>query len=236
MLLIDESPSVSDRFLRPVARTVVNTPIGKAILTRWPVPWLFKRPLADYDFVARLFHQYQLGRLEGDILELGCFLGFGTARLAALARPSGKVVHTADWFLADFGKPETVTAVSTRRYLRLYPGLTQREVFDQNTRAFPNIAVHAGDIMKLTFPPVQCFVCSVIDAGHEDAEYYLKLSWSHTTPGGLMFLNDYLNPECPELVEAGNEFISANRDQISAMHLRKERRIIAIVKRPDSQA
>lgn len=232
-MLINEPANVADRFLRPVARTVLNSPMGKAIVSRWPLPWLFKRPLADYDFVVKLFSQYQLGGLEGDILELGSWLGFGTAELAALAKPYGKMVHTADRFPTDFGEPETVTAVSARRYLNLYPGLTQRQVFDLNTREYPDIVVHAGDIMELTFPLTQCFVCSVIDADHdaEEIRYYLELIWSHATPGGLIFVNDYGNPETLDITEATDKLVASKQNEILRLHLKRERRIMAIAKR-----
>ena len=219
---------ISNRILRPTARAIVSR-----VPVPWQlVPWVLKRPLADYDFAIDFFNQHDGGNVEGDVLELGCFLGFGTAKLAASAQTHGKTVHTADYFGVDFGKPEMVTSVSGRRYLKLYHGQTQREVFDQITRKYSNIEVYAGDITKLEFPESQRFAFSFIDAAHEyeEVEYYLKLSWSHMTPGGVLALNDYLNPETPEVTQAADDFVSKSQDMIAATGLKEERRMIAFVK------
>lgn len=230
--LINERPKIEDRIVRPIVRFLVNSSIGKKAVERLPLAWLFNRPLADYDFATRLFKQYDLGSLEGDVLELGCWLGFGTRMLAALARTYGKKVHVGDSFPTNFGRPDEISAVSARRYLKIYPGMTQREVFDLHTRGFSNIVVHDGDIMTLTFPESQRFVCSFIDADHEDREirHYLKLTWFHTTSGGLIFVNDYGNPETPEITQATVDLIADKQQEIRAVHVNRSRRIVAISK------
>ena len=206
---------------------------GRPIVSRWSIPWILRRPLADYGFIAKLFREYQLGRLKGDILELGSWLGFGTARLAKLAMPFGKVVHTADWFPVDFSDPTTVTAPSARRYIKLYRGMDQREVFDLNTRRYSNIVVHVGNVTDLTFPPDQRFVCSFIDAGHtyEIVRRCLALTLAHTAPGGLIFFDDYGNPDYPDVQRAVDEFIETNSDAILRVRRKSHRHIIAIVVR-----
>lgn len=229
MTQIHERAGIADRLLRPLARAVVNSPPGKLLASRWSLPWLFARPMADYGFVAALFKQFQLGQVEGDILEQGAWLGFGTRDLAKLAEPHGKTVHAVDVFTTDFGRPETVNG-SARRYLKTYPGMTQRQVFDANTRGCSNVVVHAGDVLKLVFPPTQRFACVVIDAGKtiEENKGYLDLAWPHTTGGGVVFVDDYGNPECPGVGQGVDQWIAEHRSEVRSIHVKSERRIIAI--------
>ena len=177
---------------------------------------------------------YQAGKLPGDVLELGSWLGFGTAKLATLAGPSGKVVHTSDLFPVDFGSPTRSPYGTVRRYVNLYRGLTQRQVFDLNTAGHSNIEVHVGNVMDLTFPSEQRFVCSLIDSDHsyEAVCRCLELVWPHTTPGGLTFLSSYGNPDYPGVKKAADEFIAANSDDILSVRRKRQRRIIVVVKSP----
>lgn len=234
----EQPGSFMDRVVRPVARAVFRSALGKRVLTGTALPWLLQRPLADYTFVDQMYRRYRLATLPGDLLELGAWLGFGTARMAALARDGGKRVHAVDWFLVDFGNPASVTAESAQRYLTLYAGMTQRQVFDRNTRGLDNVVVHDGDISVLTFAPEQRFVLSVIDAakGFDQNRQYVALAWQHTVPGGVVMVDDYGNPDAPELTAAVDQTLAELAGEIAAVHHKRDRRMVAFVKAPAAGA
>ena len=214
------------------ASLVLLGPVYRAVIKQWSIPWLLRRPLSDYGFVSRLFAKYELGQLPGDVLEIGTWLGFGTVRLATMAYPFGKAVHAADQFLVDFDNPKTKSFSTAGKYVKLYRGLTQRQVFDRNLRGHTNVVVHAGNSMKLDFPDTQRFVCSFIDGGHtvEVVSHDLTLAWEHTSPGGLVVLDDYGNDDWPDVQKVVDEFIAAHSNEI--LTLEHTRRRIGIMKRP----
>ena len=217
---------VIDRILRPIGRGVLKW-------VHLPIPeWHLKQPLADYGFVADCFEKHNLGDVEGDLLEIGVWVGFGTVKMAELAKKFDKTVHASDGFRTHFGKPETLTSVSARRYARLCAGLSQREVFDRNTAGFSNIVVHDGEHSSFELPATVTLCCSVIDGSHdyEDVQKYLAISWKHLNSGGIVILNDYQNPETPELTMAGDEFVQEYEAEIDYVDAYLPRRMLVFRK------
>ena len=71
--------------------TPANTP---------PIPAV--TDLVGYDALVNFLRVEGVDRMEGDFLEIGCFLGGGTAKLARLAQHTKKLVWVIDVFDPGF--------------------------------------------------------------------------------------------------------------------------------------
>ncbi len=58
--------------------------------------------LVGYDALVTFMRREGVDRMQGDFLEIGCFLGGGTAKLARLAQATGKLVWVIDVFDPGF--------------------------------------------------------------------------------------------------------------------------------------
>src|ERR1700722_11723255 len=91
--------------------------------------------LVGYEALVEFIRREGADQLPGDFLEIGCFLGGGTAKLARLAQATGKRVWVIDVF--DPGFDVTANASGSQMadlYEEFLCGCTQAEVFASVTR------------------------------------------------------------------------------------------------------
>ncbi len=155
--------------------------------------------------------------LPGDILEIGSFIGVGTAKLAAVARRRGKKVFAVDIFqpMADNTTCTTGRSMSSL-YSEILRGMDQREVYELNTEPFvKSIITLRGDSKNISLPKDARFCLAFIDGDHDPS--YVRndfwMAWSRLVEGGVVGFDDY-GHDLPQVTATVDELISENKLEI----------------------
>src|SRR4030042_2152130 len=106
-----------------------------------------------YEVLIDFMKQRALCKLEGDIVEIGAYMGRGTARLAKFARRYGKKVYAIDVF--DPGLDNTLSKSGIKAgdvYEAFLKGRPMSEAYQESTRGLDNIITIREDSKKGSFP------------------------------------------------------------------------------------
>jgi SAM-dependent methyltransferase len=190
-----------------------------------------------YELLVDFMRGRALHRLQGDIVEIGAFMGGGTAKLARFARDHGKRVYAVDVF--DPQRDKTQDTGGTRMcdiYEAFLQGRSQLEVYRQVTRDFDNIVTINKDSKEVEFPREQSFIFGFIDGNHQPdyvrSDFYLV--WRNLVPGGVLGFHDY-DFDLPAVTEAIDRLLDEHKDEISEVHRIEERHIILLTKKPSTK-
>ena len=174
-----------------------------------------------YENLIAFIHGRGLSQQEGDIIEIGAFMGGGTVKLAKYARRYSKTV-----FVIDVFEPELDTTVSsggvtaTEVYHAYLDGRQMIDVYQQAIRDFNNVVTMREDSMKVRFPEEQRFIFGFIDGCHQKA--YVKndfhIIWPQLVSGGVLGCHDYRFSDWPEVTPAIEGLIEQYRNEISEVH------------------
>jgi SAM-dependent methyltransferase len=192
--------------------------------------------LTGYEALVDLIRREKLDQAPGDFLEIGCFLGGGTAKLAQVAAPAGKRVWVVDVFDPSFD----ITANRAgdrisdlyRRHLR---GRTQEEIFQQVTAPWSGlIHLFREDSMKVRLPDNLRLAFAFVDGNHnpEWVKSDFNLVWQRLNPGGWAGFHDYAG-DFPEITTALNTMMTGHQPEIGRVERIKDRWILLVQKRPN---
>jgi len=185
-----------------------------------------------YEVLLDFIEAHSLHRLEGDLIEIGSFMGGGTAKLARFAREHGKRVFAIDIF--DPATDKTATPDGTRMcdiYLAFLEGRTQLEVYEETIRGWDNIITIRQDSKTVSFPTEQKFIFGFIDGNHQP-DYVRNdfgIIWPNLVPGGALGFHDY-NTELPDVTRCIDTIIAEHTAEINETQEIKPRHIILLVK------
>ena len=199
-----------------------------------PSPEAAANDFVGYEVLVNFMEERALHELEGDIIEIGAFLGGGTAKLARFAQNYGKKVFAIDIF--DPSCDRTRDLNGTRMcdiYEAFLQGRSQLEVYGETTRGFDNIITLDMDSKEVEFPREQRFIFGFIDGNHQPEyvrnDFYLV--WRNLVPGGSVGFHDY-GFDMPEVTEAVDGLIGEHKDEISEVHEIKDKHILLLIKKP----
>lgn len=189
-----------------------------------------------YEVLLDFMEKRALQKLEGDIIEIGAFMGGGTAKLAKYAKKYDKKVYAVDIFDPDCDKTQDINGVRMCDiYQAFLQGRTLLEVYRQTTQGFDNIITIQKDSKRVKFSREQNFIFGFIDGNHRPDyvrnDFYVI--WRNLVPGGSVGFHDY-NFDLPKVTEAINGLINKHRDDISEVHEIKEKHIVLLTKRRNS--
>ena len=173
-----------------------------------------------YENLIRFIEDREIHRLEGDIIEIGAYMGGGTVKLAGFARKHHKKVFAVDTF--DPGADGTVGrggVTAGEVYQAFLEGPSMFEVYRDTTRGWDNIVTIRQDSRQLTFPEDQRFCFGFVDGCHQQAgvESDFALIWPHLVSGGAIGFHDYKFADWPEVTPAVDGIISAHGDEIAGV-------------------
>ena len=170
-----------------------------------------------YEALIQFIKERELYKLDGDIIEIGAFMGGGTAKLAVYARRYNKKVYAVDIFNTFCDQTQdTSGARMSDIYQALLQGRSQLEVYREATAGLDNIITIENDSKEVEFPPEQKFIFGFVDGNHQ-ADYVKNdfyLIWHHLVPGGGIGFHDYRS-SLPEVTGAIDRLIAQHRDEIS---------------------
>ena len=187
---------------------------------------IFKRNVPTDDFVGyeklvAFMKELSLHKLQGDIIEIGAFMGGGTVKLAKFAKKYGKEVYAVDTFepiLDETVSKSGITACAV--YQAFLEGRSMLEVYQETTRGFDNIITIREDSKKVKFDKEQKFVFGFVDGCHQRAyvnnDFYVI--WPNLVSGGALGFHDYKYDDWPEVTQAVDELIDKHNNEIREVH------------------
>ena len=193
---------------------------------------------ADNDFVGYevlidFMKKQGLQKLEGDIVEIGAFMGGGTSKLAKFAQKCGKKVYAVDIFDPRSDKtPDKNGVKMCDIYQAFLQGRSQLEIYQQTTHAFDNIVTINMDSKKVSFHKGQKFIFGFIDGNHQP-DYVrndFNIIWRHLVPGGSVGFHDY-NFDLPEVTRAIDGLIDKHKDEIGKVNEIKQSHIVMLIRK-----
>lgn len=173
-----------------------------------------------YGNLINFMEERSLCELEGDIIEIGAFMGGGTVKLAEFAKKYGKTVHVVDIFEPSLDQTMSVSGMSACDvYEAFLEGHSMWEVYQEATRQFDNVITIRKDSKKVNFDEKQKFVFGFVDGCHEETyvtnDFYVI--WPHLVSGGVLGFHDYEYDDWPEVTRAVKKIIEKHKDEISEM-------------------
>lgn len=183
-----------------------------------------KAPPAEfvgYENLIAFIRTRALLELEGDIIEIGAYMGGGTIKLARLAKQYGKKVYVVDIFDPVLDKTISKGGVTaTEVYQAFLEGRSMWDVYQEATRNFDNIITIRTDSMKVRFDEGQKFVFGFVDGCHQRAhvENDFHIIWPKLVSGGVLGFHDYQYDDWPEVTEAVVGLMDKHKDEISEAH------------------
>jgi hypothetical protein len=186
-----------------------------------------------YEALVDFMRERALQELDGDMVEIGAFMGGGTAKLAAFGREHGKKVYAVDVF--DPSHDTTRDTSGTRMcdiYQAFLQGRSQYDAYLDATRGFDNVVTINKDSKEVRFPRDQKFVFGFIDGSHQP-EYVrndFNVVWHNLVPGGVLGFHDY-GSDLPKVTETIDELMGEHQEEIADTHEMKDRYIILLAKK-----
>jgi predicted O-methyltransferase YrrM len=171
-----------------------------------------------YEVLIDFMKQRALSELEGDIIEIGAYMGRGTAKLAKFAQRYGKQIYAIDVFEPGLDKTLSRSGVKAADvYEAFLQGRSMLEAYHKSTRGFDNIITIREDSKKVSFPQEQRFIFGFIDGCHQQAyvENDFHVIWPHLVSGGVVGFHDYKFNDWPEVTKAADKLIREHKREIS---------------------
>jgi hypothetical protein len=200
----------------------------KARVARFRRRWGFDPPprWADwvgYQLLLEEIERHHLDRVEGDVLEIGAFLGGGTAKLCGwFARHAPeKDVIVVDVFDPEFDRTETSEGwAMSDLYAAVLAGRDQRAVFDEVTSGCTNLVVVPGDSAAVDIRAAR-LAFAFVDGSHvpEHVRADFERIWDRLSPGGVVAFHDY-GANLPRVTHTLHECIGRHAVEIARIWTR----------------
>jgi SAM-dependent methyltransferase len=207
-------------------------------LPRYRTDWV------GYESLLRVIKRDKIYELEGDVVDIGAFLGGGTAKLAKFFGKYDKKVYAIDVFdpTFDANRTEDGTVISSiylnvlaQKPYHALQGRGQYEIYKEVTKKYSNIITIIGDSKYVSLPCEKLcftFIDGCHDADHVKSDF--NLVWPKTVSGGIVGYHDYgvdmpqANP--PQVAEAIDELLETNKDDIQKIE-RIEKNWVILLKK-----
>lgn len=205
----------------------------------------YKTDWVGYESLLHVIKRDKIFELEGDVVDVGAFLGGGTVKLARFFGKYNKKVYAIDVFDPTFDKnPTEDGTVISSIYLNVlaqkpyhaFQGRTQYEIYKAVTKKYPNIITIIGDSKHVSLPCEKLcftFIDGCHDADHVKSDF--NLVWPKTVSGGIVGYHDY-GVDMPEanpiqVARAIDELIEANKDDIQKIERIEKKWVILLKKK-----
>ena len=174
-----------------------------------------------YENLISFVEERALHESEGDIVEIGAYMGGGTVKLAEFAKKYGKKVYAIDIFDPSLDKTIGKGGVKACEvYQTFLYGRSMLEVYQETIRGFDNIITIKADSRKVKFPEEQKFIFGFVDGCHQQAyvENDFHVIWPHLVSGGVIGFHDYKFDDWPEVTQAVDRLMEAHKSEISEVY------------------
>ncbi len=174
-----------------------------------------------YENLLAFIRKRQLYELDGDIVEIGAYMGGGTTKLAKFAKKYGKKVYAIDTFEPSLDQtlsPRGVKACDV--YQAFLQDRSMLEVYQKATRGFDNIVTIKEDSRRVKFGKEQKFFFGFVDGCHQrdcvENDFYVV--WPNLVSGGALGFHDYEYDDWPEVTMAVDSLLDKQRTEVKEVH------------------
>lgn len=174
-----------------------------------------------YENLISFVEERALHKSEGDIVEIGAYMGGGTVKLAEFAKKYGKKVYAIDIFDPSLDKTIGKGGVKACEvYQAFLYGRSMLKIYQETIRDFDNIITIKADSREVKFPREQKFVFGFVDGCHQQAyvENDFHVIWPNLVPGGVIGFHDYKFDDWPEVTKAVDRLMEAHKSEISEVY------------------
>ena len=195
-----------------------SEPVVKRFSRKIPLSEDDPDDFVGYEILIDFLKQRALHKLRGDIIEIGAYMGRGTAKLAEFAQRYGKTVYAIDAFDPKLDKTISKSGIKAGDvYEAFLQGRSMLEAYRKSTREFSNIVTIREDSRKIGFPKEQKFIFGFIDGCHQESyvENDFYVIWPHLISGGALGFHDYKFDDWPEVTKAVDKLIHEHKKEIS---------------------
>jgi len=160
-------------------------------------------------------------RVDGDVVEFGCYVGTTSVFLADRLRTTDKKLYLYDSFA---GLPPKTREDESPAGLQFQKGellATKKQLIHNLTHAHvPLPIITKGWFSQLTTKDIP----ARISFAFLDGDYYhsvmdpLKLIWSHLSPGSVVIVDDYVNEALPGAARAVDDWLTWHKATLQIEH------------------
>ena len=180
--------------------------------------------LSGYETILDFLKENRIYEVDGDIVEIGVFLGGGTYKLCKFYEKYApdKMIFAVDIFDPEIDEAECTRGIKMKdlysAQLKQFSGKSQLDIFRTVTKENKNLEVIIGDSRDLILP------CSTISFayidGNHSPEYVMNdfyKVWENISEGGVAALDDY-GYDLPSVTETVNRIIGKEYATIRKIH------------------
>lgn len=171
--------------------------------------------VAELDVVLGFFQKAIDERVDGEAVELGCYVGTTSVHLQRLAHKHGKILHVYDSFE---GLPPKTVADSSPAGIDFKAGelATSKKVLVANFHKhhLPLPIIHKGWFSNLTAADLPASVAFAFLDGdfYESIRDSFRVVWPTVTSGGFVLVHDYDRTTLPGAKRAVTDFLRTHHD------------------------
>ncbi|MEM3448455.1 MAG: class I SAM-dependent methyltransferase [Nitrososphaerota archaeon] len=213
----------------------VPLPIILKKITGYVYLYFYYGDMVGYETLIKVFEKERLMQLQGDIVEIGAFIGGGTRKLASYTCQFNKKIYVIDIFdpsadLTINKSGDSMADIYTRNLQKI--GMTMFDAYWYNIGRHHNVVTIHKDSKKYKFSSDQKFCFAFIDGNHSP-EYVINdfyIVWKHLVPGGIIAFHDY-GHDLPQVTETINRLCKKHINEIEKIKVNTIKHIIFIKKR-----
>lgn len=189
-----------------------------------------------YEALIKFIKINNILSIDGDLVEIGTFLGGGAYKLSKFLKNSrsAKKLYVIDVFDPRFdltanNEGETMATLYLNSIKR-FGGKAQCEIFHHVTRSCENIIVLKEDSKKVKIPTTQ--ICFAFIDGNHSPEYVrndFELLWDKLSPGGCIAFHDYRG-DLPETTAAIDYLLKIHSNHIQKTFYDASKWILFVLK------
>jgi hypothetical protein len=175
--------------------------------------------LSGYETILDVLATHRIAEVEGDVVEIGAFLGGGTYQLCRYFERNapGKRVHVVDIFDPGFDVSTDEGGMAMADvYASILHGRDQRSIYHEITHTCRNLVTIMEDSAQVELP------CSRVAFAHIDGNHtpeYVRsdfhLVWPLISSGGIVSFDDY-GHDVPPVTTTVDELVEAHDGEVAS--------------------
>jgi Methyltransferase domain len=172
--------------------------------------------ISGYETLLEAIRRHHIAAVDGDVVEIGAFIGGGTYKLCKLFEREApeKRIFAVDVFDPTFDVSPAYGVTQADLYEDTLHGRNQRSIYDEVTASCRNLTTIAGDSAQLELPTDE-IAYAHIDGNHDPAYVRgdFELVWPAVSGGGIVSFDDY-GQDLQHVTEAINRLVEDHRNDI----------------------
>jgi hypothetical protein len=217
-----QSVKIIKKMVPPDIKHIIKKIIFRSKYGFYPPP--FYTDLSGYEVLLDFIKKYKIYDIQGDIVEIGAFLGGGTYKLCKFYE---KYAPDKKIYVIDIFNPESDFITCTAgikmkeiytKHLKQLGAKNQIDIFRTVTKSCKNFELLIGDSKEVLIPSPRISF-AYIDGNHS-SEYVVSdfyKVWEKISPEGVVAFDDY-GYDLPNVTQTIDDVIGKESERIKRIH------------------